>query len=189
MQARAIFEAARAARDEGGNPFPEVMVPLVGIAEEALRTRRIIETVAAEVFAGTDPVHFLVGTMIEVPRAALIAGRIAAGLDFFSFGTNDLTQMTFGFSRDDTAALIGRYVDQGILAEDPFGTLDREGVGALIRMAAESGRAANPALELGICGEHGGDPRSVALCREIGLDYVSASPFRIPAARLAASRA
>jgi len=188
MQARAVFEAAREARDAGGHPFPEVMVPLVGIPEEALRTRRIIDQVALQVFAGGEPIHYLVGTMIEVPRAALVAGRIAAGLDFFSFGTNDLTQMTFGFSRDDTASLIRHYVDEGILADDPFSTLDRDGVGALIRIAAESGRAANPALELGICGEHGGDPRSVALCRELGLDYVSASPLRVPGARLAAAR-
>jgi len=188
MQARAIFEAACEARDAGGHPCPEVMVPLVGIPEEAFRTREVVDAVAAEVFAGREPVHYLVGTMIEVPRAALVAGRIAAGLDFFSFGTNDLTQMTFGLSRDDTAGLLRRYVDDGILADDPFGTLDRDGVGALIRIAAESGRAANPALELGICGEHGGDPRSIALCRELGLDYVSASPLRVPGARLAAAR-
>ena len=188
MQARAIFEAARACRDAGGNPRPEVMIPLVGIAEEATRTRMLVDRVASEVFEGAKPVPYLVGTMIEVPRAALTAGRIAAGLDFFSFGTNDLTQMTYGFSRDDTGGLLKQYIDDGILEDDPFITLDQEGVGALIALATEKGRKANPNLKVGICGEHGGDPRSIAFCRGVGLDYVSSSPLRVAGARLAAAQ-
>ena len=188
MQARAVFEAARIWRDAGGDPRPEVMIPLVGIAEEAIRTRARIDQVASEVFRGSEPVPYLVGTMIEIPRAALTADRIAEGLDFFSFGTNDLTQMTYGFSRDDTGGLLAEYMDEGILRDDPFITLDRDGVGRLIAMATEKGRAANPNLKVGICGEHGGDPRSIAFCREVGLDYVSSSPLRVPGARLAAAQ-
>jgi pyruvate,orthophosphate dikinase len=188
MQARAIFEAALAERDAGRDPRPEVMVPLVGVLEEARRARAIIDRVAAEVFTGRTSVPYLVGTMIEVPRAALVAGSLAAELDFFSFGTNDLTQMTFGLSRDDTAGMLRRYQEDGLLADDPFQTIDRDGVGALIQLAVERGRAANPHLHLGLCGEHGGDPRSIDLCRELGLDYVSASPLRVPGARLAAAR-
>jgi len=165
------------------------MIPLVGISEEALRTREVIDRIAAETSSADSPIAYRVGTMIEIPRAAFIADRLAKSLDFFSFGTNDLTQMTFGFSRDDTAALLNQYAESGILAEDPFVTIDRAGVGALIQIAAERGRAGNPRLKVGLCGEHGGDPKSISFCRELGLDYVSASPLRIPGARLAAAQA
>jgi len=189
MQARAIFQAAQQLKSAGGDPHPEIMIPLVGITEEALRTRAIIDRVAEETASDDSPIEYRVGTMIEIPRAALIADRLAKGLDFFSFGTNDLTQMTFGFSRDDTAALLNQYAESGVLAEDPFVTIDRTGVGALIQIATERGRASNPELKVGLCGEHGGDPKSISFCRELGLDYVSASPLRIPGARLAAAQA
>jgi len=189
MQARAIFQATQQLKSAGGDPHPEIMIPLVGISEEALRTREVIDRIAAETSSADSPIAYRVGTMIEIPRAAFIADRLAKSLDFFSFGTNDLTQMTFGFSRDDTAALLNQYAESGILAEDPFVTIDRAGVGALIQIAAERGRAGNPRLKVGLCGEHGGDPKSISFCRELGLDYVSASPLRIPGARLAAAQA
>jgi len=185
MQVRAIAEAAKALRDKGFNPQPEVMIPLVATVQELESVREEAEAVLAEV-----DVRAKIGTMIEVPRAALTAGQIAEAAEFFSFGTNDLTQMTWGFSRDDVeASFFSRYLDLGIFGVSPFETLDREGVGALVRTAAEAGRATRPDLHLGVCGEHGGDPDSVHFFHEVGLDYVSCSPFRVPVARLEAGRA
>jgi pyruvate,orthophosphate dikinase len=191
MQARAIFEAAVAVAEETGEaPVPEVMVPLVATAAELQIIRALVDRTAASVFAEKGrSVDYLVGTMIELPRAALRAGEIAASADFFSFGTNDLTQTTLGVSRDDAARFLTSYVEQGIYARDPFVSLDIEGVGELVTLGAERGRAARPDLKLGICGEHGGDPASVAFCHAAGLDYVSASPYRVPIARLAAAQA
>ena len=191
MQARAIFEAAvEVGRATGAAVVPEIMVPLIaGKAELDVVKERIdamAETVAAET---KSKIKYQVGTMIELPRAALKAGEIAETAEFFSFGTNDLTQTTFGISRDDAASFLGIYTSKGILATDPFVSIDREGVGELIRIAAERGRKVRPKLKLGICGEHGGDPASVAFCHETGLDYVSCSPFRVPIARLAAAQA
>jgi pyruvate,orthophosphate dikinase len=191
MQARAIFEAAiEAGAKTGETVEPEIMVPLVAMRAELDLVKRLIENAAAAVGRerGVAP-RYRIGTMIELPRAAIEAGSIAMSAEFFSFGTNDLTQTTFGISRDDAAGFIGSYMASGVLAADPFVTLDRDGVGALIRMAAERGRAAHSALKLGICGEHGGDPASIAFCEEAGLDYVSCSPFRVPIARLAAAQA
>ncbi len=185
MQARAIFEAAAETGAE-----PEVMVPLVAAGSELERIKEVIDRTAAMVAEETGRVlAYSTGTMIELPRAALRAAEIAAAAEFFSFGTNDLTQTAFGISRDDAGSFLGAYRDSGILANDPFETLDIEGVGELVRLAAERGRAARPDLKLGICGEHGGDPASVAFCHEIGLDYVSCSPYRVPIARLAAAQA
>jgi pyruvate,orthophosphate dikinase len=191
MQARAIFEAAVAVAEETGEaPVPEVMVPLVATAAELQIIRALVDRTAASVFAEKGrSVDYLVGTMIELPRAALRAGEIAAHAEFFSFGTNDLTQTTLGVSRDDAARFLTSYVEQGIYARDPFVSLDIEGVGELVTLGAERGRAARPDLKLGICGEHGGDPASVAFCHAAGLDYVSASPYRVPIARLAAAQA
>jgi pyruvate, orthophosphate dikinase len=191
MQARAIIEAAVSLKKERVDVRPEIMVPLVGTLEELRRTRDVIDRVAQEVFDETKTkVSYLVGTMIEVPRAALTAGQIAQSADFFSFGTNDLTQMTFGVSRDDAEGkFLLRYVEDKVLPRNPFETLDRDGVGRLMRFAVEEGRAVRPSLSVGICGEHGGDTDSIALCEELGLDYVSCSPFRVPAARLAAAHA
>jgi len=190
MQAQAIFEAAVAVQRDGVRVRPEIMVPLVGTAEELRRQRGIVDECAQEVFelAG-EAVDYLVGTMIELPRAALTADRIADEAEFFSFGTNDLTQTTLGMSRDDAGSFLPRYVEDGILPDDPFQTLDQEGVGKLVETACRLGREARPELKLGICGEHGGDPRSVEFFHRVGLDYVSCSPFRIPVARLAAARA
>ena len=185
MQARAIFEAAA----ETG-AAPEVMVPLVAAGSELQRIKEVIDRTAETVAAETGgALAYSTGTMIELPRAALRAAEIAAAAEFFSFGTNDLTQTAFGISRDDAGSFLGAYRDSGILANDPFETLDIEGVGELVRLAAERGRAARPDLKLGICGEHGGDPASVAFCHEVGLDYVSCSPYRVPIARLAAAQA
>ncbi len=190
MQAQAIFEAAVAVQREGVRVRPEIMVPLVGTAEELRRQRGIVDECAQEVFElAEEAVDYLVGTMIELPRAALTADRIAAEAEFFSFGTNDLTQTTLGMSRDDAGSFLPRYVEDGILPDDPFQTLDQEGVGKLVETACRLGREARPELKLGICGEHGGDPRSVEFFHRVGLDYVSCSPFRIPVARLAAARA
>ncbi len=191
MQARAIFEAAAAAAKKTGAPVvPEVMVPLVGLVEELNFVKARIDQVAASVAAETGaPVDYLVGTMIELPRAALRAGAIAETAEFFSFGTNDLTQTTFGISRDDASAFLEVYRQKGIIEQDPFVSLDVDGVGELVRLAAERGREARPNLKLGICGEHGGDPASIRFCEEVGLDYVSCSPFRVPIARLAAAQA
>ncbi|HYE29164.1 MAG TPA: pyruvate, phosphate dikinase, partial [Allosphingosinicella sp.] len=191
MQARAIFEAAAAvARDGGEAPVPEVMVPLVATAAELKIIRELIDRTAAAVFEeqGTR-VDYLVGTMIELPRAALRAADIAAEADFFSFGTNDLTQTALGVSRDDAGRFLTDYVEKGIFERDPFVSIDEAGVGELIAIAAERGREARPGLKLGICGEHGGDPASITFCARVGLDYVSASPYRVPIARLAAAQA
>jgi pyruvate, orthophosphate dikinase len=191
MQARAIFEAAVAvARGSGEAPIPEVMVPLVAARAELRIIRELIDRVAAAVFDEQGMrIDYLVGTMIELPRAALQAGEIAGEAHFFSFGTNDLTQTALGVSRDDAGRFLTLYVEKGIFARDPFVTLDEEGVGELIALAAERGKAARPDLKLGICGEHGGDPASIAFCERTGLDYVSASPYRVPVARLAAAQA
>ena len=190
MQARALFEAALDVQEDGGSVHPEIMVPLISTEAELSNQRAVIERVADEVFAERDAtVEYEVGTMIEVPRAALQAGDVARSADFFSFGTNDLTQMTFGFSRDDTAMFLPYYVEKEILEEDPFRVLDRSGVGELVEMATRRGRETKPELSVGICGEHGGEPASVAFCARIGLDYVSCSPFRVPIARLAAAQA
>ncbi|MDN2566838.1 pyruvate, phosphate dikinase [Aquibium sp. A9E412] len=191
MQARAIFEAAvEAGARSGSQVVPEIMVPLVGVTAELDFVKARIDAVAADVMRERDTrIGYLVGTMIELPRAAIAAGAIAESAEFFSFGTNDLTQTTFGISRDDAASFLETYRRKGILEEDPFVSLDREGVGELVRLGAERGRAARPDLKLGICGEHGGDPASIAFCEEVGLDYVSCSPFRVPIARLAAAQA
>ncbi|MCI0352262.1 MAG: pyruvate, phosphate dikinase, partial [Acidobacteriales bacterium] len=189
-QSRAIFEAAVAVAKEGVKVLPEVMVPLVGGPKEMRHQKNIIERVAEEVFAEKEKrVEYLIGTMIELPRAALIADDIAEVAQFFSFGTNDLTQLTYGFSRDDINKFLPSYVAQGIVKQDPFGALDRKGTGQLVRWATERGRAANPKLKVGICGEHGGDPSSVEFFYSVGLDYVSCSPFRVLTARLAAAQA
>jgi pyruvate,orthophosphate dikinase len=191
MQARAIFEAALTVAKETGNaPVPEIMIPLVGVKKELEITRAQIEKVAEEVFAEAGQrLNYSIGTMIELPRAAITADKIAEVADFFSFGTNDLTQTVFGLSRDDAGKFLPYYVEAGILPKDPFVSLDIEGVGEMIRIAAERGRKTKPGLKLGICGEHGGDPASIAFCEEIGLDYVSCSPYRVPVARLAAAQA
>jgi pyruvate,orthophosphate dikinase len=191
MQARAIFEAAcEVAEKSGEAPIPEVMIPLVGTAKELELMKAVVDKAAEAVFAEKGrTITYLVGTMIELPRAALKAGEIARAGEFFSFGTNDLTQTTLGVSRDDAARFLGVYVDKGIYARDPFVSLDVEGVGELIEIAAERGRKTRPDVKLGICGEHGGDPASIAFCEKAGLDYVSASPYRVPIARLAAAQA
>ena len=191
MQARAIFEGALAVAAETGNaPHPEIMIPLVATRRELEITRAQVEKIAERVFAEAGKrIEFSVGTMIELPRAALTADKIAGVADFFSFGTNDLTQTVFGLSRDDAGKFLPSYVDQGILAKDPFVSLDIEGVGEMVRIAVEKGRAVKPGLKLGICGEHGGDPASIHFCESIGLDYISCSPYRVPVARLAAAQA
>ncbi|HVR91835.1 MAG TPA: pyruvate, phosphate dikinase [Novosphingobium sp.] len=191
MQARAIFEAAcDVAAASGDAPVPEVMIPLVATKREVQILKALVDRVALQVFAEKGrTLEYLVGTMIELPRAALMAGEIAEEATFFSFGTNDLTQTTLGVSRDDAARFLGPYVEQGIYARDPFVSLDIDGVGQLVSLAAERGRATRPDIKLGICGEHGGDPASIAFCEAVGLDYVSASPYRVPIARLAAAQA
>jgi pyruvate, orthophosphate dikinase len=190
MQARAIFEAACELRKEGKDPFPEVMIPLVGSRGELVAQRKIVEQVAHEILASYGvKVRYLIGTMIELPRACLLADEIAEEAEFFSFGTNDLTQTCLGLSRDDAGKFLPTYVLDGLLAEDPFVSIDKDGVGALMRIAITKGRKVRRNLEIGICGEHGGDPKSVAFCHEIGLDYVSCSPFRVPIAKLAAAQA
>ena len=191
MQARAIFEAAvLVAQKSGAAPIPEVMIPLVGTRRELELMKTVVDKAAQAVFADTGTtLEYLVGTMIELPRACLMAGEIAEIGEFFSFGTNDLTQTTLGVSRDDASRFLTTYVERGIYARDPFVSLDVEGVGQLIEMAAARGRATRPDIKLGICGEHGGDPASIAFCEGAGLDYVSASPYRVPIARLAAAQA
>ncbi|MDQ7794099.1 MAG: pyruvate, phosphate dikinase [bacterium] len=191
MQARAIFEATVTLVERGIDARPEVMIPLVGLEGELASTREQVEKVAAEVMAARGVTfEYLVGTMIEVPRACLVADAIAARADFFSFGTNDLTQTTFGFSRDDAEAkFLHCYLNAGILKDNPFMVLDADGVGSLVRMAVEGGRRGRPGLKIGVCGEHGGDPASIAFFHQAGLDYVSCSPFRVPIARLAAAQA
>jgi pyruvate,orthophosphate dikinase len=188
MQARAIFEAALNAKLHGADVRPEIMIPLVSTQQEFDHQRIIVEAVGREVL-GEDALPWTVGTMIELPRAALTAGRIAQTAEFFSFGTNDLTQTTFGLSRDDAGRFLPNYVERGILPDDPFRVLDQEGVGKLIEFAIAEGRRTRPGLKVGICGEHGGDPASIAFCQSAGMDYVSCSPFRVPVARLAAAQA
>ena len=190
MQTRAILTAACRLKKEGYDPHPEIMVPLIGILYELKQQKEIIKKVAAEVFAeqGVE-IEFEIGTMIEIPRAALTADRIATEAEYFSFGTNDLTQMTFGYSRDDVASFLPDYLSKKILKNDPFQVLDQNGVGQLIKMAVENGRKVRPTLRTGICGEHGGEPSSVKFCAKVGMNYASCSPFRVPIARLAAAQA
>jgi pyruvate,orthophosphate dikinase len=190
MQARAILEAAVDVAKEGIVVYPEIMIPLVGIKKELDLQAAVVRKTAAAVFAEKGKkIAYTIGTMIEVPRAALTAGEIAETAEFFSFGTNDLTQTTFGLSRDDVPKVLAAYLTHDIYRVDPFVSIDRQGVGALMKMAVASGRAKKPNLKMGICGEHGGDPLSVEFCHEIGLDYVSCSPYRLPIARLAAAQA
>ena len=190
VQARAIFEAAAAVVANGKKVAPEVMIPLVSVTAEYTILAQLVETVAAEVMKKTaTDIPYLVGTMIELPRACLLAGEIAKSAQFFSFGTNDLTQTAFGLSRDDSGSFLDAYCDKGIIPADPFVSIDSEGVGELVRMGVERGRAVRPDLKIGICGEHGGDPASVRFFQDAGLDYVSCSPFRVPIARLAAAQA
>ncbi len=190
MQVRAICEAVVEAKRAGGDVLPEIMHPLVAKSEEMKFLRELTDRIAKGVQAETgQDFAYLVGTMIELPRAAITADRLAVDAQFFSFGTNDLTQTTFGISRDDAGKFLGAYIDKGVFEKDPFVTLDQEGVGDLIRLAAERGRKTRPDIKLGICGEHGGDPASIAFCEEVGLDYVSCSPYRVPIARLAAAQA
>jgi pyruvate,orthophosphate dikinase len=190
MQVRAIIEAAVIAKSKGGDPHPEIMIPLVGSIEEMRNQAAITRRVAEEVFKEKGvKVDYMVGTMIELPRAALTADQIAEEAEFFSFGTNDLTQTTFGISRDDINQFLPAYMKAGIFKQDPFATLDQAGVGQLVKMATEKGRKTRPNLKVGICGEHGGDPESVKFCHRIGLNYVSCSPFRLLTARLAAAQA
>ncbi len=190
MQARAIFEAACELRKEGNDPFPEVMIPLVASQEEFRTQREIVERIAQQTMKDYGVrVRYMIGTMIELPRACLVADQIAQQAEFFSFGTNDLTQTCLGLSRDDAGKFLPSYLSQGLLSQDPFVSIDREGVGALMRVAIEKGRKTRRTLEIGVCGEHGGDPKSVVFCHEIGLDYVSCSPYRVPVAKLAAAQA
>ena len=190
MQTRAILGACCQLQKEGIETHPEIMVPLVGILYEFKQQEEVIRATAEKVFEEEGVrLDFKVGTMIEIPRAALTADRIASSAEFFSFGTNDLTQMTFGYSRDDIASFLPHYLEQKILKVDPFQVLDQKGVGQLISMATERGRAIRPELKVGICGEHGGEPSSVKFCHRVGLNYVSCSPFRVPIARVAAAQA
>jgi pyruvate,orthophosphate dikinase len=190
MQGRAIFEAAVRAKRRGIDVRPEIMIPLVATVKELEHQRGVLEEVARQVLGAMgEEVPYTIGTMIELPRAALTADEIAAQADFFSFGTNDLTQTTFGLSRDDAGRFLPNYVERGILPDDPFQVLDQHGVGKLIGIAVSAGRSVRPQLKVGICGEHGGEPRSVRFCHSIGLDYVSCSPYRVPIARLAAAHA
>jgi pyruvate,orthophosphate dikinase len=189
MQARAIMEAACKLTKEGVKVYPEIMIPLVGTkAELAHQKQRVIEIAEGVQKETGVKVEYLVGTMIEVPRAALTANNIAEEAEFFSFGTNDLTQMTFGYSRDDAGKFLKEYTERGILPEDPFQSLDQDGVGQLVEMAVKKGRSTRTNLKIGICGEHGGDPKSVEFCHKVGMNYVSCSPFRVPIARLAAAQ-
>lgn len=191
MQSRAIFEAALDVKARGKNPIPKIMVPLVGTVAEFQHQANIIRTTAAKVFEERgQSIEFSLGSMIETPRAAVVAFDIAkAGAEFFSYGTNDLTQMTFGYSRDDVGVFLARYLSLGILPADPFGTIDTTGVGKLIELASREGRRANPNLKMGVCGEHGGDPDSVKFFCTLDHNYASCSPFRVPLARLAAAQA
>jgi pyruvate,orthophosphate dikinase len=190
MQTRAILEATAVRLEAGGDPQPEIMIPLVATVQELELVKAVIAEVAAAIEKERNvELHYKVGTMIELPRAVMAAGEIAQAAEFFSFGTNDLTQMTWGFSRDDVeASFFSTYLEKGIFGVSPFESLDTEGVGGLVRYAAERGRAARPDLHLGVCGEHGGDPDSIHFFDSVGLDYVSCSPFRVPVARLEAGR-
>jgi pyruvate,orthophosphate dikinase len=191
MQVRAITEAACQVAESGVKVRPEIMIPLVSHVKELARLRALVEDEIAKVLAAHpgSKVKIPIGTMIEVPRAALIADAIAEYADFFSFGTNDMTQMAYALSRDDAGKFLPDYLESGILEDDPFVSIDREGIGQLIRIGVEHGRNTRPNLKVGICGEHGGDPKSVMFFDEVGLDYVSCSPFRVPVARLAAAQA
>lgn len=190
MQVRAIFEAAVKAKKEGIDVKPEIMIPLVGHYKEFDPLKKMTDEVGKEIIGKSGvKIEYLVGTMIEIPRAAITADEIAREAEFFSFGTNDLTQMGFGFSRDDAGAFLTEYVKKGILPVDPFQVLDQDGIGQLVKMGIEKGRKTRPKLKVGICGEHGGDPESVIFCHKIGMDYVSCSPYRVPIARLAAAHA
>jgi len=192
MQVRAILEAAAQVAAEGTDVYPEIMIPLAITRAELERARAILDEVARDVHGHErrdGAVSFTFGTMIELPRAAILAGDLACSAEFFSFGTNDLTQATMGLSRDDAGKFLPAYVESGILPKDPFVSLDQEGVGALVAMAVERGRSARRGIKLGVCGEHGGDPASIAFFQNAGLDYVSCSPFRVPVARLAAAHA
>lgn len=190
MQVRAIFQAACDVKREGIEVHPEVMIPLVGTLKELQITAEMVRRVAAEVIQERKiEVPVIVGTMIEIPRAVLVADHLAEIAEFFSFGTNDLTQMAFGYSRDDAGSFLPEYVDRKILPKDPFESLDIEGVGQLVRQGTERGRSTNAELKVGVCGEHGGDPDSVKFCHRLGLTYVSCSPYRVPVARLAAAQA
>jgi pyruvate,orthophosphate dikinase len=190
MQARAIFEAAAEVQKRGIKVNPEVMIPLVGFKREFDLQAEIVHRVAQQVQAAKKvKLNYLVGTMIEVPRGALTADEIAETAEFFSFGTNDLTQTALGMSRDDSGSFLPHYAELEIVRRNPFATIDQNGVGQLMQIAIEKGRKARPKIKLGICGEHGGDPDSVKFCHRIGLDYVSCSPFRVPIARLAAAQA
>jgi pyruvate,orthophosphate dikinase len=191
MQVRAVFEAAARCIEDGVDARPEIMIPLVSHVAELKEQQAIVQAEAQAVQEETGvEIHYLFGSMVEVPRAALTAGQMAEVAEFFSFGTNDLTQTTFGISRDDAeSGFLVEYLGRHILPSNPFATIDREGVGRLVSIATEDGRAARPGLEVGICGEHGGDPETIQFCHEVGLDYVSCSPFRVPVARLAAAHA
>jgi pyruvate,orthophosphate dikinase len=190
MQVRAIIEAACEVGTSAKPPIVEIMHPLVAKGEEMKFLRELTDRVAKQVLAEQGrEIEYQVGAMVELPRAAIRAGDLAQYAEFFSFGTNDLTQTTFGISRDDSGRFLNAYIDKGIFEKDPFVSLDQEGVGDLIRIAAERGRAARPDVKLGICGEHGGDPASIQFCESVGLDYVSCSPYRVPIARLAAAQA
>ncbi|HHH76425.1 MAG TPA: pyruvate, phosphate dikinase, partial [Phycisphaerae bacterium] len=190
MQARAIIEAALQVKKAGKRVLPEIMIPLIGSVEELAFVKKDILDEIQQVFkAKKAKIKFMVGTMIEVPRAALTADLVAAEAEFFSFGTNDLTQMTMGFSRDDAGKFLGDYVAHGIYETDPFQALDQTGVGKLVEMGIKLGRGITPKLKIGICGEHGGEPSSIDFCHRVGMNYVSCSPFRVPIARLAAAQA
>ena len=190
MQTRAIIEAAINVQNEGIKVKPEIMIPLVGEIKELQYVKNIVTKTASDVIKEKNAnLEYMIGTMIEIPRAALLADEIAKEAEFFSFGTNDLTQMTFGFSRDDAGKFLGEYYDKKIYDNDPFKKIDQKGVGKLVEMAIDLGRKTRPNIELGICGEHGGEPSSVEYCHRVGLTYVSCSPFRVPIARLAASQA
>ncbi|MFC2121761.1 putative PEP-binding protein, partial [Bacteroidota bacterium] len=190
MQSRAIIEAALNLKAKGVDARPEIMVPLIGTVQEYKMQEDIIRETAEKVFEEKgDRIDYLVGTMIEIPRAALTANEVAEYAEFFSFGTNDLTQMTFGYSRDDAGKFLKIYIEKGLLKYDPFQVLDQTGVGQLVKMGTEKGRATNNKLKVGICGEHGGEPSSVEFCNSVGMDYVSCSPYRVPIARLAAAQA
>ncbi|MFA5199040.1 MAG: putative PEP-binding protein, partial [Candidatus Omnitrophota bacterium] len=191
MQIRAILESAAELIKEGKDPYPEIMIPVVCDVKELEDQYKIAEEIYKEVLAkyGLKKIKHLLGTMIEIPRAAIVADKLAAVAKFFSFGTNDMTQMGFGFSRDDIGSFVPEYIKKGILPNDPFQSIDQEGIGELIKIGIKRGRSTNKNLEVGICGEHGGDPKSVEFCHKIGMNYVSCSPFRVPIAKLAAAQA